>query len=107
MSEKPAIECKPNGPYLVRGLEDLRDWRGNRIETKPVMALCRCGGSKNKLLSGITADAINPMCSQGHRIINKITDAKAQVLEETEQLFITLVYPYVYRSDALGVILIA
>ena len=48
MSEKPAIECKPNGPYLVRGLEDLRDWRGNRMETKPVMALCRCGGSANK-----------------------------------------------------------
>ena len=48
MSERPTIECKPDGPYLVRNLEDLRDWRGERIETKAVMALCRCGGSANK-----------------------------------------------------------
>ncbi len=48
MSERPSVECKLNGPYLVRDLEDLRDWRGERIEIKPVMALCRCGGSANK-----------------------------------------------------------
>jgi CDGSH-type Zn-finger protein len=48
MSERPTIECKPNGPYLVRNVVDLRDWHGDRIETKPVMALCRCGGSANK-----------------------------------------------------------
>ena len=48
MNELPTIECKPNGPYLVKNLEDLRDSRGDRIEAKPVMALCRCGGSGNK-----------------------------------------------------------
>lgn len=48
MSERPTIECKLNGPYLVKNLDDLRDWRGERIETKPLMALCRCGGSANK-----------------------------------------------------------
>jgi CDGSH-type Zn-finger protein len=48
MSERPTIECKLNGPYLVRNLEDLRDWQGGRLESKPVMALCRCGGSANK-----------------------------------------------------------
>lgn len=48
MSERPTIECKPDGPYLVTNLEDLRGWKGDRIETKPVMALCRCGGSANK-----------------------------------------------------------
>ena len=48
MSDRPTIECRPNGPYLVRNLEDLRDSRGDRIETKPVMALCRCGGSAGK-----------------------------------------------------------
>lgn len=47
-SGRPTIECKPNGPYLVKGLEDLRDSRGDRVETKPVMALCRCGGSASK-----------------------------------------------------------
>jgi len=48
MSERPTIECKPNGPYLVRNLDDLRDARGDRLQPKPVMALCRCGGSSNK-----------------------------------------------------------
>ena len=48
MSERPTIECKPDGPYLVRDLDDLRDWRGQRIETKAVVALCRCGGSATK-----------------------------------------------------------
>ena len=48
MANPPTIECKPDGPYLVRGVEDLRDARGDRIETKPVMALCRCGGSASK-----------------------------------------------------------
>ena len=56
MSERPTIECKPNGPYLVKDLEDLRDSRGDRIETKPVMALCRCGGSATK-----------PFCDGTHR----------------------------------------
>jgi CDGSH-type Zn-finger protein len=48
MSQPPSIECKPNGPYLVRNLEDFRNSRGERIGTKPVMALCRCGGSATK-----------------------------------------------------------
>lgn len=42
------IECKENGPYLVKGLEVLTDAGGNAIAAKPVMALCRCGGSANK-----------------------------------------------------------
>jgi CDGSH-type Zn-finger protein len=44
----PTIECKPNGPYIVKGLDNLKDSRGNRIATQPVIALCRCGGSANK-----------------------------------------------------------
>lgn len=48
MSDRPTIECTPNGPYRVRNLSHLRDARGDRIDTKPVMALCRCGGSANK-----------------------------------------------------------
>lgn len=48
MNERSTIECKPNGPYLVRNLEHLKDWQGNRMDTKSVMALCRCGGSANK-----------------------------------------------------------
>lgn len=56
MSDRPTIECKPDGPYLVRNLEDLRDASGNRLDAKPDMALCRCGGSARK-----------PFCDGTHR----------------------------------------
>lgn len=64
MSESPGIECKPNGPYVVRNLEDLHRPDGGAIPTKPVMTLCRCGGSANK-----------PFCDGTHRK-NGFSDAK-------------------------------
>lgn len=48
MSQTPSVECKPNGPYVIKALENLRNSRGASIPTKPVIALCRCGGSANK-----------------------------------------------------------
>lgn len=48
MANRPTIECKPDGPYLVRDLARLDHSNGEPIPCKPVMALCRCGGSKNK-----------------------------------------------------------
>ena len=48
MSQAPSIECKPNGPFLVKDLNDLKNSNGAAIPTKPVIALCRCGGSANK-----------------------------------------------------------
>ena len=48
MSASATITCKPNGPYLVKDLDDLRNSRGEPMEVKPGMALCRCGGSANK-----------------------------------------------------------
>lgn len=47
-SQRPVIECTPNGPYLVKNLENLQNSKGEKIPTKPVVALCRCGGSANK-----------------------------------------------------------
>ena len=44
---RPSITPTANGPYLVRGLKDLSSRKGP-LETKPAMALCRCGGSANK-----------------------------------------------------------
>ena len=43
--DKPSIEATPNGPYLVRQLNDLRNSKGQEIETQPVITLCRCGGA--------------------------------------------------------------
>ena len=53
---KPTIECKADGPYLVKNLADLRDAAGASIATQPAMALCRCGGSATK-----------PFCDGRHR----------------------------------------
>lgn len=47
-SQPPTIRCKPNGPYLVRGLATFTNSRGEAIATEESMALCRCGGSSNK-----------------------------------------------------------
>lgn len=44
---KPSITPSENGPYLVKGLTNFANRKG-AIEPKPVMALCRCGGSANK-----------------------------------------------------------
>ena len=45
----PSIECSKNGPLLVKGLTKLeRFGDGTVYPTKDVIALCRCGASKNK-----------------------------------------------------------
>lgn len=56
MSDIPSIECKPDGPYIVKDLEDLWNSRAERIPTKSSIALCRCGGSATK-----------PFCDGTHR----------------------------------------
>ncbi len=48
MADKPTIELAKDAPLLVKGLEDLRNSKGGAIPTKPVIALCRCGGSETK-----------------------------------------------------------
>ena len=45
--KKPSITPTPDGPYLVKGLNNFTNQKGS-IETKETMALCRCGGSANK-----------------------------------------------------------
>ena len=44
---KASVTPTPNGPYLVKGLDNFANRKGP-IDTKPTMALCRCGGSANK-----------------------------------------------------------
>ena len=48
MSARSTIECKPDGPYVVKNLDDLRSPAGASIAVKAVVPLCRCGASKNK-----------------------------------------------------------
>lgn len=58
MSPLPTIECKPDGPYLVKNLGELKNSKGEVVDTKPVVALCRCGASANK-----------PFCDGSHQKI--------------------------------------
>lgn len=42
------ITLVENGPMLVNGKVELKNSKGEVIETEETVALCRCGGSKNK-----------------------------------------------------------
>ena len=47
MVDQTSIEATPNGPYIVKNLNSLKNMH-KKLDSKEVMALCRCGGSKNK-----------------------------------------------------------
>ena len=66
-----SIEATPSGPYLVKGPVTLIDAHGNPVAvTKPVIALCRCGGSTTK-----------PFCDGTHSKIG-FQAAEAAVAQE-------------------------
>ena len=46
--DSPFIEPLENGPLKVTGQVTFKNSRGEAITAKRVMALCRCGHSKNK-----------------------------------------------------------
>ncbi|MEV8467984.1 CDGSH iron-sulfur domain-containing protein [Fluviibacterium sp. DFM31] len=52
----PKIEERENGPLMARGISKMVGPDGAEIAVKPVMALCRCGHSKNK-----------PFCDGSHK----------------------------------------
>jgi CDGSH-type Zn-finger protein len=56
LDDGPTIEIRENGPLRVAGLKTFRLPDGSNAAPKPVMALCRCGQSKNK-----------PFCDGSHR----------------------------------------
>lgn len=48
--ETPHIQCKVNGPYLIKGPVEIVDPTGQvvTVGAGKTAALCRCGGSANK-----------------------------------------------------------
>ena len=59
MSEPIVIRCRENGPLVIQGAIRVTDHQGNEFtlpQGKDVIALCRCGQSKNK-----------PFCDGSHR----------------------------------------
>ena len=73
-----SIRCRENGPYVVEGLENLKDAKGDDISTarggKGNIALCRCGYSGTK-----------PFCDGTH----KKTDFRSAKLTDGEWDFRT------------------
>jgi CDGSH-type Zn-finger protein len=47
-NKKPVIECYKDGPYIVKDLEKLQNSKGEKIQSKSVISLCRCGASEDK-----------------------------------------------------------
>ena len=66
MSDIPKIVTSENGPYIVTNCKMLKSFQdGTVYKTEGTVALCRCGGSKNK-----------PFCDGMHRT-NGFTGDKA------------------------------
>jgi CDGSH-type Zn-finger protein len=66
------ITASENGPYIVRGDVKILDPDGNEfVPKKPVIALCRCGGSTTK-----------PFCDGTHSKIG--FDAANRAVQEAE-----------------------
>ncbi|MFT4999301.1 MAG: CDGSH-type Zn-finger protein [Planctomycetota bacterium] len=57
--EEPIIAVRENAFLRAAKIPILKDTDGSEIETKPVMALCRCGASANK-----------PYCDGSHKKID-------------------------------------
>lgn len=69
MAEEVIIRMRPNGPFVVEGPATFIDSDGNKFATnpdKPVVALCRCGESKNR-----------PFCDGAHKACGFESDEKA------------------------------
>ncbi len=65
MTRRPEQEvevvCCPDGPFLVRGADVIRDEQGIAHEvTRPVVAVCRCGKTSRA-----------PWCDGTHKVFNR------------------------------------
>jgi CDGSH-type Zn-finger protein len=47
-NERTTIRPEVDGPYIVRNLRKLTNSKGETLRVRPVVALCRCGGSNIK-----------------------------------------------------------
>ena len=47
-NSRTTIRPEENGPYIVRNLRKLTNAKGESLPVRPIVALCRCGGSSIK-----------------------------------------------------------
>jgi CDGSH-type Zn-finger protein len=59
MAEPIVIRCRENGPLVIHGVVKVIDHQGNEFTVPPgkeLVALCRCGQSRNR-----------PFCDGSHK----------------------------------------
>lgn len=77
-TSKTSIRPGDNGPYLVQNLDTLSS-KGGSLQTKPMMALCRCGGSRNKpFCDGTHATNGFSSAKQDDRVLDKRENYEAE-----------------------------
>ncbi len=77
--KKPAIVFTRYTPYMVSDLEDFCNSKGEKLATKPVMSLCRCGLSKNKpFCDGTHAEKGIDGEKQSDRIKDRVVNYKGK-----------------------------
>lgn len=77
ISEKHTnIKLLPNGPYLVKNINNLRNIKG-AIEAGETVALCRCGASANK-----------PFCDGSHEKIGFNSDKNDDRMQDKKEVYI-------------------
>ena len=72
----PSISVKPDGPYLVKDVEHFATAAGS-LESRQVMALCRCGRSSNK-----------PFCDGTHSQIGFSGDNTADASQDRRDTYV-------------------
>ncbi len=72
-----AVQSQTDGPYLVTNVENLTNWLGERLPTRPQMALCRCGKSE-----------IKPLCDGTHAEIAFTTEKDTQRVPDRRDAYV-------------------
>ena len=82
-NSRPTIRPELNGPLIVRNLQKLTNSKDESLATRPIVALCRCGGSN-----------IKPYCDGTHARIGfksaKSADRTPDRLDRYDGNFITV-----------------
>ena len=55
-TDKISVKVSKDGPYIIQNCTSLVNSKGDELETKEYIALCRCGVSRNK-----------PFCDGAHK----------------------------------------
>ena len=74
--DKTTIDIMEDGPFIVDNLDVLENSKGEKIESKKKIALCRCGASENK-----------PFCDGTHSKVDFTGKREAKIKLDKEKVY--------------------